>query len=47
VRAGDSKEVEVTLEHARNLFGPITGSGRKPGVPSTPGPITGSGKKAE
>ena len=28
--AGNAKEVTVTLEHARNLFGPITGTGGKP-----------------
>jgi hypothetical protein len=33
VSAGKTKEVTVTLEHARNLFGPITGTGGKPFEP--------------
>jgi len=33
VRVGDTKEVVVTVEHARNLFGPITGVGGKQFVP--------------
>jgi hypothetical protein len=33
VSAGDAKEVTVTVEHARNLFGPITGEGGKKFLP--------------
>jgi hypothetical protein len=35
VSAGDAKEPTVTLEHQRNLFGPITGVGGKPFEPPT------------
>ncbi len=27
---GDAEEVEVELEHGRNMFGPITGHAKKP-----------------
>ena len=35
------KDIVVKLEHARSLFGPITGVGGKHRADPTAGPITG------
>jgi hypothetical protein len=52
VRAGDAEEIEVKLEHSRNLFGPITGIAGVPwheqrfganATPAEPAPETPAG----